>query len=407
MKKGNAIVFVACGMLLFAGWRLVYRTGGNEAQQIAESLSESESRHSSFDNPVFDRSGDSMKAESDEMILPDSGVLEEMHGTLRILEGGPNADRAVEALALLRQAISRAQEMEAAASILEFLKGGRDAPTGLPFRVGADGVLDSAPSLRVWLLDLLPSLDPMASVVQARSLLHSTNSADEYAMALRNLAWNDLDGDMEEVLTEGFSKMLRREDWMAFPTAGFLEAFDISAFVGGPEMLRLLGELCGQSVGDRSPLDTGVRRAAFMAFDRAVLRNPQDLVDVFEANTEFLRNSPRLRAAVMSRLDPRDPAQKELFTNYLEMEGHGDGEMDYFLVLFPNGNFFHGPRLATADESTPSIEQRLETDRAILDELKTIAPRLKGEAARKTAAGLVFKLEEFTDTGAKLGEADP
>ena len=130
-------------------------------------------------------------------------------------------------LEALRSAIRSAPDPQAAASaIADFLKSGKDAPSSLPFSIGPQGVMNTSPSLRTALLDLLPSLDPTLALEVARAVMDHTDSADEYALGLRNLAWNDLNGDLKEELGIRFDQLLQSKDWMAKPSAGFLESFD-------------------------------------------------------------------------------------------------------------------------------------------------------------------------------------
>jgi len=59
---------------------------------------------------------------------------------------------------------------ESAAAIIHELESGRDVSTGLEFEVGDEG-LQSAPTWRVFLLDLLGTIDPKAAADFCRALL--------------------------------------------------------------------------------------------------------------------------------------------------------------------------------------------------------------------------------------------
>lgn len=83
----------------------------------------------------------------------------------------------------------------AAEALIAELQTGRDLETGLQFVVGAEGVLDEAPSYRSALLDLLGQTDPEAALHFSQSILENTQSPDEYALALRNVAWMSLGPD--------------------------------------------------------------------------------------------------------------------------------------------------------------------------------------------------------------------
>lgn len=326
---------------------------------------------------------------------PDPVCLAAIDRALADLRQAKTPSDAVEILQRLRESILSSQEQEAASAIIVFLRRGQDAPTGLPFDVGSEGMLDSPPSLRIMLLDILPSLDPYASVEVARQIIADGRSQDEYAMALRNLAWNDLDGDMTAELSRAFTLMIERDDWRMNPSAGFLEAFDIAVQVGGTKMFdQVAGIITAEpSLGTDDTIV--VNRAAFMALDSIVMRDPSILVTKFSSNPAFLDETPRLRASVMSRLDIEQPAQRELFIRYLESMNHADGELEYFSRLFPNGNYLYGHRLVTEQEATPSIKERQAMDQRVLGLVKAIEPSLADGEAKSAAAVIAKRLESF------------
>lgn len=266
------------------------------------------------------------------------------------------------------------REEEAAAAILAFLESGEDAPTGLPFVVGPDGMMEEVPSLRLALLDLLPSLDPLAALEIARELMNGKTSPDEYALALRNLAWNDLDGDLRPELASRFNDLLKMP-WLDQPTAGVLESFDIAVEIGGSPMID---ELISVTRDAAAKSNAAASQAAFISLDRLVLRDPTLLVAAF-ADPKALDFAPLQRASLLSRLDITEPAQRELFSRYLSEFPHAAGELDYFSRLFPNANFLHGHRLVTADDATPAIAQVAAADARVLAELDKLS--VTGEAA--------------------------
>lgn len=284
-------------------------------------------------------------------------------------------------LSNLREAIRGAPPEKAAAEILAFLRQNRDVPTGLPFSVGADGMLDNAPTLRLALLDLLPSLDPHAALAMARELMDRRTTPDEYALSLRNLAWNDLDGDMRQELSKRFLAMLDTP-WVREPTAGFLEAMDIAVELGGRPVFERVISLA-RDASSRS--DDVLSQAAWMALDRMVLREPSILTTSFERDPAWLGFAPLQRASLLSRLDIADPAQRDIFTAYLSAPRTAD-ELDYFTSLFPNRNYLQGHRLVTSEEETPSIDDIAADDAKVAGILKTIEksenPQVSSIAAR-------------------------
>lgn len=285
-------------------------------------------------------------------------------------------ERAREILRQLRDGINGAPaEEEAAAAILAFLASGEDAPTGLPFVVGPDGMMELVPSLRLALLDLLPSLDPLSALKIARKLMDQKTTPDEYALALRNLAWNDLNGDLRPELTGRFLDLLKMP-WLDQPTAGLLESFDIAVEIGGSLMIDELISVTRDAAADSN---TAVSQAAYISLDRLVLRDPALLLAAF-ADPKALDFAPQQRASLLSRLDITEPKQRELFARYLSDFPHAAGELDYFSRLFPNANYLYGHRLVTADDATPAIAQVAAADTRVLAELNKL-PVTGGAAA--------------------------
>ena len=305
--------------------------------------------------------------------------------SLEDFRSNPDPAQAVVLLRTLRDGIRQAPEEEAAAAIVAFLKTGDDGPTGLPFVVGPDGMMEAIPSVRSALLDLLPSLDPLAALEAAREIMDQRTSADEYALALRNMAWNDLDGDLKSELSARFMDLLK-SPWLDQPSAGFLEAFDIAVEVGGGPMFDRLIALAGEATVKSN---TAVSRAAFMSLDRMIVRDRALLTAAFSADAGWMEFAPLQRASLMSRLDLTEPAQREVFSRYLADTSHAAGELEYFAKVFPNENFLYGHRLVTANEATPTIDEVKAADVRVVAELDTLEATVPDEAK-----GAIRKIRE-------------
>lgn len=289
----------------------------------------------------------------------------------------PGADQAALLLQELREDIRQAPEDEAAAAVVDFLKSGANVPTGLPFAVGPDGMMEVVPTLRLALLDLLPSLDPLAALELAREIMARRTTPDEYALSLRNLAWNDLDGDLRNELSDRFTDLLQ-SPWLDQPSAGVLESFDVAVEIGGGSMFEQMVTLAREATVKSNP---SAGRAAFMSLDRMIVRDPALLKTAFSQDPAWLEFAPQQRASLLSRLDLADPEQRALFVRYLTATPHAAGELDYFAKAFPNANYLHGHRLVTADDAAPSISQITTADARVLDELDSLEPTVSGEAA--------------------------
>ncbi len=307
---------------------------------------------------------------------PDAAVALLIRKSLENFRNNHDPEQARIHFRQLRDALREAPEEGAAAAVADFLKTGEDAATGLPFVVGPDGMMETVPTFRLALLDLLPSLDPVASLELARELMDRQTSPDEYALSLRNLAWNDLDGDLRDELSRRFLALLKTP-WLARPSAGFLESFDIPVEVGGSAMFDSLVSLARDATAQSN---TAASQAAFTSLDRMIVRDRTLLTKALSSDAAWMGFAPQQRASLLSRLDITQAEQRELFLRYLSATSHPAGELDYFAKIFPNENFLYGHRLVTADEATPSIAEVTQADARVLGELDALAPSVSGEA---------------------------
>ncbi|MBL9154593.1 MAG: hypothetical protein JNK37_19095 [Verrucomicrobiales bacterium] len=282
----------------------------------------------------------------------------------RIARGGLSADDIREALRRMREAIHAADPAGAAAAIVAFLQSGRDAPTGLAFVVGSEGVLDEAPTWRVALLDWLAQTDPGLASDYSRGFLPGANRPDEYAIALRNLAWLNVDGTFDAEIATAFSGMLDRPEWLANPSAGFLEAFDVAVALGGADLWRQVGSVLKiEGPGGAVP-EHPVNRAAFVALDRLMQREPETLIGILQETPDWLQWAPRHLTSLLTRLDVRSDAQRDFLRDYLLSGQAPAGELEYFATVFPNLNAFVGNRLVSEWEG---LRQAPGLDRATLE----------------------------------------
>ncbi len=269
-----------------------------------------------------------------------------------------------------------------------YLESGDDADTGLPFSVSAGGNLGSAPGLRMFLLDMLPSVDPELALAVSREVMDRRTSADEYAIALRNLAWSDLDGDLAAEFAERFSRMVREKPWRERAAPGFLETMDAALLLPPDEGAAILLEVKAAAT-DQPRLS----RACMIALDRIVTRDPSLLAALDLGDLD-----PEQRASLMSRLDLTDAPQRARFTAYLGSLPEG-AEMEQFASLFPNGNLLHGNRLFSAPARPPSIAERRKRDEIALTELSAL-----GFPPGTPAAAALARIRERI--GNWLGEAE-
>jgi hypothetical protein len=312
---------------------------------------------------------------------------------LQDLRAGLSRGEALDRLRGLKTQVHDAPPDIAAAAIIAELRTGEDAATGLRYAVGEEGVMSETPSYRTALLDLLGQTDPAQSEKFSRELMANTNLADEYSLGLRNLAWANFGGQLDNELRGYFSAMVARDDWRRNPTSGFLEAFDV---VVATQSVDQAVDIFRDVPASAAKEDLLVGRAAFVALDRLMVANPSKLVEAFRANPELLSDEPVHRASIMSRLDVRQSDQAALLRDYLKNREHGAGELEYFADIFPNANYFSSHRLITPRQSGLSISEVDQLDRATAQilvawlsdpELSNSAPFLQS---------IITRLESFT-----------
>jgi hypothetical protein len=259
----------------------------------------------------------------------------------------PNNPNKAQALEALRAAFAHAEPKVAIAAIRQFLKSGQDASTGLRFKVGEGGLLTEAPSLRTFLMDQLGTLSQEAQTADAaevaKETLSSMTSADEWALAMRNLAWSDPDGS-KPYLAEKVREMINYAPWQQNPTGGYLEAFDVAAYAGD-----------GSLAGDLAPLastNSPVQRAALVALQRLSSLAPEQMAGYLNANPTVLSGLPMLRADYMGSLNLSDPAQEQEAETYLNRSDVTEAEKEKFLGRLATPAGFVSDTLLTPSDTT-------------------------------------------------------
>lgn len=217
------------------------------------------------------------------------------------------------------------------------LESGDDAPTGARFVLGPDVRLYSAPSWRIYWLEELGLRDSKAAAAQAKKILTTPSTPDEWAIALRWLALGCPD---ERVLLQAKTRtLLTYEPWRTNPAEAWLEAFDVAVYLGGVE---LVPELAALTTAQESH---AANQAAFLALDRLVQRNPQEVLSALLAEPLIGRES--MRGNLFARADANDPNQRRVLENYLLTAGRSRIELEAFADVFPNANYHVSPNLLT------------------------------------------------------------
>jgi hypothetical protein len=224
-------------------------------------------------------------------------------------------------LEALRQKLLGADPRVAIAAILEFLRSGDDAATGLEFGLGPGGLLSGAPTMRTFLMDLLGQIsrntgsDAAASF--ARTVLQTKTTPEEWALSLRNIGWHE--PTATAYLSSKMREMLAEPVWTATPSPGLLEAFDVIVFSGDPTWIPALAEMARGTGGGL----TDLQRAALVALDRLSESSPLAVMNFLNANPGELADKPMLRADYYAKVDLTQPAQQTALEAYLSRQDVG------------------------------------------------------------------------------------
>lgn len=278
------------------------------------------------------------------------------------LQAAQDAATARKELAELRAMLSAMPVNEAVAAIKQFLDSKDDAATHLGFKVAKNGLLDDAPTLRTFLLDELARIDPAAAADYSKVILASKDSPDEWAVALRNLAWGDTNADGRALLEQKTGEMLQYQPWQQNPSMGFLEAFDMAVYIGGTSLMPVLTELVQQQN------NSAVAHASFLALDRLVINNPAATLAALLADPNSMQGREATRADYFARANVGDPQQKQILENYLLNPQTSAAEIEAFAGVFPNANYMISPNLLTQSQ-TPNraalVNRDVESLRAV------------------------------------------
>jgi hypothetical protein len=215
-------------------------------------------------------------------------------------------------LLAFRQALLEGDPAAAIAQIRAFLATGKDVSTGFAFSLGQGGVLERAPTLRLLLLDVLGQLSRKARTADAadvsKEILSEKKSADEWAIAVRNVAWHDPQSGA--FLASKFSEMFHYDSWRREPSSGFLEAFDAAVFSRQVSVMATLNDALQDPMVD-------LQRAAAVALDRLAESAPLEVMLKLNAQPEMFAEHPFLRADWFAKADLRESAQRAAFEAYL------------------------------------------------------------------------------------------
>jgi hypothetical protein len=297
-------------------------------------------------------------------------------------------DESRQSLKDLRASLLAMPKDEALAMIRSFLASGDDRATGLSFDIARDGSLNEWPTFRTFLLDVLPSIDPAAAAALGREILASPTTADEWALALRNVARGEPLEESAAFLQRKTEELIANPAWQAEPSVGYLNAFDVLVHIGATGSTPLLSGLVQRK--DRKDL----AHAAFLTLDRLAQRQPVDLLGRLAADRALRESRPEMVAQQFARADVRDPDQREILRQWLLDPARTSAELRSFAGVYPNNNRFVSNNLLTV-ESTQTGDDLAAHDRAALQTVSAWADDAAFEAVREPLALMLSRLEGF------------
>jgi hypothetical protein len=250
-------------------------------------------------------------------------------------------------LAALKNALLAGDPRRGIADIREFLRTGRDAKTSQEFTLApGGGGLSGAPTLRLMLLDVLGQLarkirsDAAAQV--GRDILESKDSPDEWALALRNVAWAE--PQSRGYLAGKMREMLSYEPWRSAPSDGMLEALDVIVFTRDASLIP--------DLADARPTNRELGHAVDIALDRLAEAAPLDVLTYLNTHPAILNERPMVRADYFAKADLSQPAQRVQVEIYLGRPDISLGEKDKLLRALTTPASFVSDTLLT--EPTPA-----------------------------------------------------
>lgn len=312
----------------------------------------------------------------------------------------PSTDDAKSALSELRKTLAAMPKDEAVALIRGFLADGRDHSTGLSFEIAMDGSLTEWPTFRSFLLDSLLSIDSAAAAAISREILASPTTADEWALALRNVARGESLDHTKDFLREKTEELIANPEWQAAPSIGYLNAFDVLVHIEATASTPLLSELVQRK--DRKDL----AHAGFLTLDRLVQLQPSDVLARLAADRALQESRPEMVSQQFARADVRDPAQRDIVKFWLLDPARTPVELRSFAGVYPNNNRFVSNNLLTRDPGQ-SGGDLAEHDRDALQTVSAWAEDPEFQPIHETISLIVNRLQGFVSVRSNPSPADP
>lgn len=269
--------------------------------------------------------------------------VEDLESVRRLIGESTDPQRTKALLDQLSEKLKGVPSEKAAEIIREVLSNRLDAATKLPFAIGTSGNLDTAPTFRVWLLDQLGRLNPEAAADYGRQILTTPESADEWALALRNFARVRTTPADSTFLKTKARELLREPRWQKEQSAGWLEAFDVVVHTRATELAPELSKLLIRTEDAARPS----AHAAYLTLDRLVLAEPATMLETLAAAPDLMKGREQTRANYFARADVRDAKQRAIVERYMLDAARPAQELETFAGLYPSANMMVSKNLLT------------------------------------------------------------
>ncbi|MEK7952882.1 hypothetical protein [Luteolibacter soli] len=304
------------------------------------------------------------------------------------LGGAPDATEVQNKFQELKRSLAAMPKDEAVAFIRQFFASGNDRATGLSFEINGDGLMKEWPTFRTFLLDALLSIDPAAAAALSREILTTPTTADEWALALRNIGRAENDPTF---LRSKAEELITNPAWQADPSIGYLNAFDVLVHVDATGSTPLLSSLIQRK--DRRDL----AHAGFLTLDRLVQRQPVDELTRLATDTALQQSRPEMVAQQFARADLRDPAQQTLVKAWLLDPARKPTELRAFAGVYPNNNQFVSNNLLTR-QAAQTGDDLAAHDREALTVLTSWQNDPAFSAVKEHLTAMVSRLNGFVGT---------
>ncbi len=340
---------------------------------------------------------------------PSGGVVTHSPGSAPSLDKGRSAttgngnpslrpDFTPESLNELRQWIESLPKDQALAWIRLFLENGTDKNTGLSFEIAVDGSLKQWPTFRTYLLDTLSTLDPAAAAAISRGILAKSSTADEWALAMRNVGRVESTDESRDFLRQKTEELIQNPAWQASPSVGYLNAFDVLVHTRATESAPLLSTL----VQDKERKD--LAHAAFLTLDRLVQRQPAEMLGRLAADTALHQRRPEMTAQQFARADLRDATQREIVKTWLLDPARTTAQLTSFAGVFPNHNQFVSNNLLTRDAPVSGADLAAH-DREALGIIQSWTDDPAFKPLSETMSVMISRLQGFVNAAQSTSSA--